>query len=167
MALELIVAPLDPPQGFVKPGTRRTARSYRHRMRRLLALVPSLVLAASSLVVAPAQAEPVEVWYHDLGGTGVAEPRIIHTAFNSSPYYDKLVWTGWGEEKAVGRGILDNSCAACGGEKKIDAVLRFKGFRTCDDGTLVYERARARLTFDDGTTRTRRVVNPCQTPGQE
>lgn len=135
-------------------------------MRRTATLA-ALVLAAAVPVVAAApaaHAETVEVYYHDLGGEGVTEPEVIHTAFNSAPYYKKLTWTGWGEEKAVGRGVLDNSCASCGGEKMIDAVLRFTGFQTCEDGTTIYDRTRARLTFDDGSTKTKRVVNPCPTP---
>lgn len=140
-------------------------------MRRPLALVASLVpvaVLAVSLPVAPAaHAETAEVYYHDLGGPGVMEPEVIHTAFNSSAYYKDLVWTRWGEEKAVGRGVLDNSCAACGGEKIIDAVLKFKGHHTCKDGTLIYDRTRAKLTFNDGSTKLTKVVNPCHTPGAE
>ena len=134
-------------------------------MRRTSVLAALVLAATSAVAAAPvARAETVEVYYHDLGGPGVVEPRTIHTAFSSSAYYTKLTWTGWGEEVAVGRGILDNSCAACGGEKRIDAVLRFKGFQTCEDGGTIYDRTRAKLTFHDGDTKIIKVVNPCQTP---
>ena len=133
-------------------------------MRRLLTvLLTSLVLLASPLVGAPAHAGGKDVFFHDLGGKGEEEPEVIHTAFNSSPYYKDLTWTGWGTKKAKGTGVLDNTCASCGGEELIDAVLTFKRFKTCWDGTLIYKRARARLVYDDGSTKTTKVTNPCAT----
>lgn len=132
-------------------------------MPRTAALVPALVLAVLPLVGGPAQAGGKDVYFHDLGGKGVQEPALIHTAFNSSPYYKDLTWTGWGTRKAKGTGVLDNTCGSCGGQEIIDAVLTFKRFRTCEDGTLIYKRARARLTYEDGSTKSTKVTNLCAT----
>lgn len=147
----------------MKPGTRGAARPYRRGMRRLLALVPALVLAVLPPAVAPAQAAGKDVYFHNLGGEGEKEPPLIHTAFNSSPYYTDLTWSGWGTKKAKGTGVLDNTCGACWGQEVIDAVLTFKRFKTCKDGSLIYRRARARLTYEDGTSASTRVPNVCAT----
>ena len=42
-------------------------------------------------------------------------------------------------------------------------MLTFKRFKTCWDGTLIYKRARARLTYDDGSTKSTKVTNLCAT----
>lgn len=135
--------------------------------RTLLPTLLTVLVTGVLLAVAPTgtarQAEETEVWYHNLGGPGVQEPAQINTAFNSSPYYRDLTWTGWGGRRTVGRGVLDNSCGACSGQEVIDARLVFKRFHTCWDGTLVYKRARAWLTYEDGSTATTKVVNLCAT----
>jgi hypothetical protein len=127
------------------------------------ALLTALLLASPATLAAPARAGTAEVLYHNLGGPGVEEPSQINTAFNSSPYYRDLTWTGWGGRRTVGRGVLDNSCGACSGQEVIDARLVFKRVHTCWDGTLVYKRARAWLTYEDGSTATTKVVNLCAT----
>lgn len=135
-------------------------------MRRPAAAVAVLLAAGAAASPAHGGARP-PVSYVNLTEVTV-KPKRIFTAFNSSPYIDKLRWSGWGTAKATGKGIYVSKCASCPGPRLRKATVRlYGGLRTCPGGAIrVYRRASVTVNVPDhgSNRRTYRLESPCPPP---
>jgi len=103
----------------------------------------------SALVAKP------KVVYFNLGYAKV-KPKRMHTAYNSSPYLNKLQWKRWGGKTSVATGIWMSDCASCPDPARREAVVRLSKRVTCKNVDYrTYEKAVVTVDEpDEGSTDT-------------
>lgn len=103
-------------------------------MKKLVRTSAVMFLAAFSLLTVGSMAEadgPKKVVYFDYNYTPSVKPNKIFLTANSGPYLKKLKWTGWGTNKAIGRGRFIADCASCFPKTNKRVTVYFRKLITC------------------------------------
>ena len=100
------------------------------RSSAVLALAVGSMFSLSTVADAGAQSGK-KVVYFDYHYQPSVKPTSIFLTANSGPYLTKLKWTGWGTEKAVGRGRFIADCASCGPKENRRVRFTFHKKVTC------------------------------------
>jgi hypothetical protein len=111
--------------------------------RRIAAvLLTALALAFSGLTVAsaPATSAAPKTYYFTMTGTGQAHPEQIFLTADAGPYLTKLEWKGWGNARAVARGVYRSTCASCSPPKRRTATVRFSKLISCGGDVQAYSK---------------------------
>jgi hypothetical protein len=72
-----------------------------------------------------------KVVYLDYNYQPFVKPGKIFLQANSGPYLRKLKWTGWGTNKAIGRGQYVYDCASCIPNEKKPVKVTFRKLINC------------------------------------
>lgn len=75
--------------------------------------------------------KPKKVVYLDYNYQAFVKPGKIFLTANSGPYLRRLKWTGWGTNKAVGRGQYVYDCASCIPKEKKPVTITFRKLIRC------------------------------------
>jgi hypothetical protein len=103
-------------------------------MKKLTRTSVVMFLAAFLLLSVGATAEAFSakrVVYFDYNYTPSVKPSEIFLTANSGPYLKKIKWTGWGTNKAIGRGRFIADCASCGEFENKPVTIYFRKLVKC------------------------------------
>lgn len=79
------------------------------------------------------------VQLYNLTETPSWAPEDYFLTANSGPYIEDIGWTGWGSERAVGRGAFVSQCASCGEPETRPAKIILRDSVRCPEyGGRVY-----------------------------
>jgi len=77
------------------------------------------------------KAEYKKTVFFDMYYQGEVKPRRIFTTANSGPYFKKLRWKNWGDNRTVGRGRFISDCASCGEKENKAARITMRKLIPC------------------------------------
>ena len=110
-------------------------------MKSLRSAVVLLLLAVlgTGLIASPAGADvqPLrktefkKAVFFDMYYQGEVKPNRIFLTANSGPYFKKLKWKNWGENRTVARGRFISDCASCGEKENKPARITMRKLVPC------------------------------------
>jgi hypothetical protein len=139
-------------------------------LRNLVVLVV-LAIVALGAMGSPAGASGKQfkkTVFFDMYYEGQVKPNRIFTTANSGPYFKKLKWKDWGENRAVARGRFISDCASCGEKENKPARVYMRKLIPCpDQKVMTYEHVRLKVLDPQDPNRTLDWHFGCPPPGSD
>lgn len=113
----------------------------------------------------PRKAEYKKAVFFDMYYGENVRPRRIFTTANSGPYFKKLRWKNWGENRTVGRGRFISDCASCGEKENKPAVITMRKLIPCKrQKVMTYKFIKLKVVDPERPNRVVKWTGACPPP---
>jgi len=126
----------------------------------------ALVSLASIGATANADKQFKKTVFFDMYYQGQVKPNRIFTTASSGPYFKKLKWSNWGDNRTIARGRFISDCASCGEKENKPARITMRKLIPCpDQKVMTYKYIKLKVVDPDDSHRVLNWPGACPPRG--